>query len=80
MAHHVLPQGHEGSRLRKATAEADEEGLGNTGTPCQCGGQTLGIGTDERTAERDDRPVPGSEFTRPRLLKRSQFHRRNLSD
>ena len=80
MAHHALPQGHEGGRLGEATAEADGEGSGDAGATHRRDSQAVALGTDERTTGRDERPVPGGSVTRPRLPERGQLHRHDLPD
>ena len=65
VAHHELSQGHEGGGLGEAAAEADGKGPGDPGAACRAGGETLDLGTDERTTGRHERPVPGGSLTRP---------------
>lgn len=80
MAHHELPQGHEGGSLGEAIAEADGKSPGDVGASRRCGGQALDFGTDERTTGRHERSVSGGSVTRTGLPEQGQLHRHDLPD
>jgi hypothetical protein len=44
VAHHELPQGHEGGGLGEGSPEADGEGPGDAGAPRRRGGKALDLG------------------------------------